>query len=127
MDRFEAMAMFVRIVETGSLSAVARELGTTQPTISKQLSALEQRLQTRLLHRSTRRLSVTESGAAYYDTCKRIVDEVREAEGALTRLQTSLAGRIHINTSISFGEMFVTPLLLAFQHMHPDLVIQMSL
>ena len=83
MDRLDAMEMFVRIVETGSFSAVARQLGTTQPTVSKQLTALERRLGTRLLQRSTRKLSVTESGQAYYERCKRIMDEVREAEGTL--------------------------------------------
>ena len=62
MDRLEAMDIFVRIVETGSFSAVARDLGTTQPTISKQITALERRLKTRLLERSTRSLNVTASG-----------------------------------------------------------------
>jgi DNA-binding transcriptional LysR family regulator len=127
MDRLDAMEMFVRIVETGSLSAVARELNTTQPTVSKQLTALERRLNTRLLHRSTRKLNLTESGASYYESCKRIVDQVREAEGTLNVLQTSLTGHLHVNTSIAFGELFMTGWVLDFQRTHPDLQIELSL
>ena len=101
MDRLEAMDIFVRIVEAGSFSAVARELGTTQPTISKQITALETRLKTRLINRSTRSLSVTESGTAYYEQCKRILEDVKAAEGALGLLQSSLAGLLHVNGSIA--------------------------
>jgi len=127
MDRLGAMEMFVRIVETGSFSAVARQLGTTQPTISKQLTALEKQLQTRLLHRSTRSLGLTEAGAAYYERCRRIIDEVREAEAALGRLQSGLAGTLHVNASIALGQIFVTPLVLKFQSQYPALGVELSL
>jgi DNA-binding transcriptional LysR family regulator len=127
MDRLVAMEMFVRIVETGNFSAVARQLGTTQPTISKQLTALEQRLQTRLLNRSTRSISLTEAGAAYYERCRRIIDEVREAEGALGKLQSALSGTLHVNASIALGQIFLTPLLLTFQRQYPELAIELSL
>lgn len=127
MDRLAAMEMFVRIVETGSFSAVARQMGTTQPTVSKQLTALEKRLGARLLQRSTRKLSLTESGQAYYDRCKRIVDEVREAEGTLGKMQTSLAGALHVNSSIAFGELFVAPLILQFQQQNPELSAELTL
>jgi DNA-binding transcriptional LysR family regulator len=127
MDRLGAMEMFVRIVETGSFSAVARQIGTTQPTISKQLTALEKQLQTRLLHRSTRSLGLTEAGAAYYERCRRIIDEVREAEAALGRLQTGLAGTLHVNASIALGQIFLAPLVLKFQRQYPALGIELSL
>jgi len=127
MDRLTAMEMFVRIVETGSFSAVARELSTTQPTISKQLTGLEKRLNTRLLNRSTRKLSLTEPGADYYERCKRIIDEVRDAEGTVGMLQASLAGTLHINSSIALGQMFLTPAVLKFQQLHPGLVVEVSL
>lgn len=119
--------MFVRIVETGSLSAVARELGTTQPTVSKHLTALEQHVKARLLQRTTRKLSLTEAGTLYYETCKRVVDELREAQAALSHLQNSLSGRLHVNTSIAFGESFLTRLLLEFQRRNPDLSVHLSL
>jgi DNA-binding transcriptional LysR family regulator len=127
MDRLGAMEMFVRIVETGSFSAVARQLGTTQPTISKQLTALEKQLQTRLLQRSTRSLSLTEAGAAYYERCRRILDEVREAEAALGRLQSALTGTLHVNGSIALGQIFLAPLVLKFQQQYPGLAIELSL
>jgi DNA-binding transcriptional LysR family regulator len=127
MDRFEAMEMFVRIVETGSFSSVARELSTTQPTISKQLTALESHLKTRLLNRSTRKLSLTESGQAYYERCKRIIEDVREAESTLGRLQGSISGHLHINTSIAMGQMFLTPLVLKFQRQYPELSVELTL
>jgi DNA-binding transcriptional LysR family regulator len=127
MDRLDAMQMFVRIVETGSLSAVARELGTTQPTVSKQLTGLEQHLKTRLLHRTTRKLSLTEAGTLYYETCKRVVDELREAEATLSQWQNSLSGRIHVNTSIAFGQSFMTPLMIEFQRRNPALSVHLSL
>jgi DNA-binding transcriptional LysR family regulator len=127
MDRLDAMHMFVRIVETGSLSAVAREMGTTQPTVSKQLTALEQHVKTRLLHRTTRKLSLTEAGTLYYDTCKRVVDELREAEATLSQWQNSLSGRIQVNTSIAFGETFMTALMLEFQRRNPALTVHLSL
>ena len=127
MDRLEAMDIFVRIVETGSFSAVARDLGTTQPTISKQITALERRLKTRLLERSTRSLNVTASGTTYYERCKRILEDVKAVEGALGRLQSSLTGTLHVNGSIALGQLFLTPLLLEFQRRYPELTVELTL
>ena len=72
--------MFVRVVETGSFSKAAREFATTQPTVTKQVAATEARLKVRLLNRNTRGVSLTESGALYYEKCKSIVHEVEEAD-----------------------------------------------
>lgn len=121
-----AMEVFVRIVETGSFSAVAREMGMTQPTVSKQLTALEKKLKTRLLNRSTRQLSLTEAGSAYYESSKRIIDTVHEAEGNLGVLQTQLTGVLRVNTSIGLGQVYLGPLLLAFQETHPGLSLDLS-
>lgn len=126
MDRLTAMEVFVRIVETGSFSAVAREMGMTQPTVSKQLTALEKLLKTRLLNRSTRQLSLTEAGSAYYESSKRIIDTVREADANLGVLQTQLSGVLRINTSIGLGQAYVGNLVLKFQKMHPGLSIDLS-
>ena len=126
MDRLTAMGLFVRIVETGSFSAVAREMNTTQPTVSKQLTWLERHLKTRLLNRSTRQLSLTEAGSAYYESSKRILDTVNEAEANLGVLQTQLSGVLRINCSIGMGQMYVGPLVLKFQSMHPGLMIDLS-
>ena len=121
-----AMEVFVRIVETGSFSAVAREMGMTQPTVSKQLTALEKKLKTRLLNRSTRQLSLTEAGSAYYESSKRIIDTVHEAEGNLGVLQTQLTGVMRVNSSIGLGQTYLGPLLLKFQEMHPGLALDLS-
>lgn len=126
MDRLTAMEVFVRIVETGSFSAVAREMGMTQPTVSKQLTALEKKLKTRLLNRSTRQLSLTEAGAAYYESSKRIIDSVHEAEANLGVLQTQLTGVLRVNTSIGLGQAYLGPLLLKFQEAHPGLSLDIS-
>lgn len=127
MDRLTAMQLFVRVVETGSFSAVAREMDMTQPTVSKQLAALESRLKTRLLNRSTRQLSLTEAGSSYYESCKRILDEVREAEGNLGTLQGKVAGTLRLNTSIALGQMYVAPIAIRFQKVHPEVEIDLQL
>ena len=80
MDRLQAMEMFVRVVETGSFSKAAKEFTVTQPTVTKQVAATEARLKVRLLNRNTRGVSLTESGALYYEKCKNIVREAEEAE-----------------------------------------------
>ena len=126
MDRLTAMGLFVRIVETGSFSAVAREMNMTQPTVSKQLTALEKQLKTRLLNRSTRQLSLTEAGSAYFDSSKRILDIVNDAEANLGVLQTQLTGVLRINSSIGLGQMYLGPLVLKFQKAHPGLMIDMT-
>ncbi len=126
MDRLTAMGLFVRIVETGSFSAVAREMNMTQPTVSKQLTALEKQLKTRLLNRSTRQLSLTEAGSAYFDSSKRILDIVNDAEANLGVLQTQLSGVLRINSSIGLGQMYLGPLVLKFQKAHPGLMMDLT-
>jgi len=127
MDRFFAMEVFVRIVETGSLSAAARELDTTQPSVSRQLRALEHRLKTQLLHRSTRHISLTEPGRAYYEDCKRILSDIDATEGNLGALQAGLRGSLRVNTSVALGVDYIAPLACAFQKQHPELVMDLTL
>lgn len=97
MDRFHAMETFVRVVDTGSFSGAARDLGVGQPAVSKLIAGLEDWLQVRLLVRSTRRLTTTEAGEIYYEHARRALDEAREAEvmarGSASGLELSL---IHI-------------------------------
>jgi DNA-binding transcriptional LysR family regulator len=126
MDRLTAMGLFVRIVETGSFSAVAREMNMTQPTVSKQLTALERQLKTRLLNRSTRQLSLTEAGSVNFESSKRIIATVNEAEANLGVLQTQLTGTLRINSSIGLGQMYLGPLVLKFQAQHPGLLLDLA-
>jgi DNA-binding transcriptional LysR family regulator len=127
MDKLTLMEIFVRIVETGSFSAVAREGGMTQPTVSKQMTALERSLKTRLLNRSTRSLSMTEAGAAYYERCRNIIDQVRAAEISLGALQGTLGGTLSVNSSVGFGQMFLSRLVLDFQALHPEVSVLLTL
>ena len=121
------MQLFVRIVESGSFSAVARELGMIQPTVSKQMTALEEKLGVRLLNRTTRRLSMTDAGREYYERCQRILDEVQEMETEVAGLQNRPSGTLRINTPVAFGNVHMLPLTLAFRRKYPGLAIDLSL
>lgn len=127
MDRFHLMQLFVRIVESGSFSAVARELGMIQPTVSKQMTALEDKLGVRLLNRTTRRLSLTEAGREYYERCQRILDEVQEMETDVSGLQNRPTGTLRVNTPVAFGNVHMLPLILAFRRHYPGIAIDLSL
>ena len=126
MDRLLAMQMFVRVVETGSFSKAAREFATTQPTVTKQVAAIEARLQVRLLNRNTRGVSLTESGAFYYEKCKSIAREVEEADNVVQLRQSQAQGLLRIGTSVAFGRRVVVPLTLAFMAQHPDVQVDLS-
>ena len=108
------MEMFVRVVETGSFSKAAREFNTTQPTVTKQVAATEARLKVRLLNRNTRGVSLTESGALYYEKCKAIVRDAEEADSIVQLRQSQAQGLLRIGTSVAFGRRVVVPLALEF-------------
>lgn len=127
MDRFKLMKIFVRIVETGSFSAVAKEENILQPAVSKQLGALEQSLGVRLLNRTTRRISLTEAGKEYYERCHRILDDIDELETQVTGLQNKPAGTLRVNAPVAFGQVHMLPLLISFRHQYPDVAIELSL
>ncbi|WP_343713734.1 LysR family transcriptional regulator [Inquilinus sp.] len=127
MDRFEAMAVFVKVAEAGSLSAAARRLGLSLTSVSRQLAALEERLGTRLVIRTTRRLALTEAGRLYHEQARRILGEVEEAEQALTAHQCAPAGRLHIAAPMLIGRLKLAPLLPEFLARHPGLAIDLTL
>src|SRR6266705_2827755 len=114
MDRITGVQLFVRIVETGSFSKASVDLGVTQPTATKHVAALEERLGARLLHRSTRGVTPTEVGQLYYDKCKAIAHELEEADNLATLLQSKLGGTLRISTSVAFGRRVLTPLTMRF-------------
>lgn len=126
MDRFSLMQTFVRIADLGSLSAVAKELGTTQPTISKQLAALEERLGVALLQRTTRSLSLTEAGASYYESAKRILEEVEAVEGGLGQLSRSPAGTLVITAPNALGQLYLDALIIEFMQRYPALTVHLQ-
>jgi len=126
MDRLDAMLMFVRVVETGSFTKVAHEFATTQPTVTKQVAALESRLKVRLLNRNTRGVSPTEAGALYYERCKSIAADVAEADSVVQVRQTHVQGQLRIGSSVAFGRRVVIPLALEFMQHNPQVQVDLS-
>src|SRR3989475_659498 len=126
MDRLDAMHMFVRVVETSSFTKVAHEFATTQPTVTKQIAAMEARLKVRLLNRNTRGVSLTEAGALYYEKCKTIVNDVAEADKVVQVRQTQVQGQLRIGSSVAFGRRVLIPLALEFMAHNPQVQVDLS-
>ena len=126
MDTVVGLQLFIRVVETGSFSKASGDLGITQPTATKHVAALEARLGARLFHRSTRGVTPTEVGAAYYDKCKAIVRQLEEADSLAALLQSRVQGTLRISTSVAFGRRLLTPLVLRFMQQHPGLQVDLS-
>ncbi|MGA8137691.1 MAG: LysR family transcriptional regulator [Pseudomonas gingeri] len=127
VDKLNAMAIFVRVVERGSFSAVARELRTSQPTISKILKALEVELGGKLIARSTRQLSLTDEGQRYYAQCRQILAAVDNAEHSFQSGREQVAGSLRIGSSVSFGRLQIASRLPDFLARYPQLEIDLQL
>ncbi|WP_248796509.1 LysR family transcriptional regulator [Pseudomonas sp. MWU13-2105] len=127
MDKLNAMAIFVRVVERGSFSAVARELRTSQPTVSKILKALETELGGKLIARSTRQLSLTDEGQRYYAQCRQILAAVDNAEHSFQSGREQVAGSLRIGSSVSFGRLLIASRLPDFLARYPQLDIDLQL
>ncbi|WP_010187464.1 LysR family transcriptional regulator [Sphingomonas sp. PAMC 26605] len=127
MDRLHAMEVFVRVVEAGSFSAAARDLQTGQPNVSKLVAALEERLQVRLLVRSTRQLHPTEAGQAFYERARRTLAEADEAETAARGLGKGLDGRLRVGAPVTFARLHVIPKIGGFLDAHPNLRVDFVL
>jgi len=127
MDRLGAMQTFVRVVETGSFSAVAREQSSTQSAISKQVAALENYLGAKLLTRTTRSLTLTDDGNRYFEDARRLVAEVTEAEGQLRRGEQQLQGWLRVAASVGFGARVLRPHVHSFLAAHPSVKIDLKL
>jgi DNA-binding transcriptional LysR family regulator len=126
MDRLDAMSVVVAVGEEGSLSAAARRLGVPLPTVSRRVSDLESHLNTRLFNRSTRRLTLTDAGEAYLQACRRILDEVTEAERAASGEFNAPRGDLVISAPIVFGRLHVLPTATAFLKAYPDVRIRLA-
>jgi DNA-binding transcriptional LysR family regulator len=125
MDRFQAMATFVRVVDTGSFSAAARQSNVGQPAVSKLIAQLEDQLGVRLLTRTTRGLSPTEAGQNYYERAVRALEEADEAEIAARGAGRGLAGRLRISAATTFARLHVVPKLPPFLAEHPELDLEL--
>ena len=127
MDRLEAMSVLLAAVETGSLSAAGRKLEMPLPTVSRKVSELETHIGTRLLHRSTRRLTLTDAGQAYVDACKRILNDVDEAERAAAGEYTAPRGDMVVTAPIVFGRLHVVPVTTEFLKAYPEVDVRLVL
>jgi DNA-binding transcriptional LysR family regulator len=126
-DRVLSMQTFVRAVDGGSLSAAARALGKSLAAVSRTLSQLEERLGVRLLHRSTRKLTLTEAGAAFYESARRILAEIDEAETALAGGAAAPQGTLTVTAPLLFGRLHVAPIVAEWLGRYPDVAAQLVL
>ncbi|MBF0340584.1 MAG: LysR family transcriptional regulator [Magnetococcales bacterium] len=121
MDRLAFMETFVRVVESGSFAAAARKGGVSRAAVSKYIEALEEHLGARLLNRTTRRLHLTVEGEVYYQRCRHILEEIGEAEEAVTHLHAAPRGVLRVTAPVSFGIRYLAPLTAEFQLAYPDI------
>ena len=127
MDRLESMSILVAAVEAGSLSAAARRLATPLATVSRKVSDLEAHLKTRLLTRSNRQLALTDAGRNYVAACRRILEEVDEAERAAAGEYSAPKGHLTLSAPIVFGRLHVLPVVTAFLKAYPEIDVRLML
>lgn len=127
MDRFQAMTTFVRVVESGSFSAAARGLKLGQPSVSKTIAQLEERLQVTLLTRTTRGLTPTEAGLRFFERSRVALEEVENAEADARGAGAGLTGCLRVSAATTFASLFVVPLLPKFLEQHPGLEVDVIL
>lgn len=127
MDRLETLRVFVAVAEEAGFAPAARRLAMSPPAVTRAIAALEERIGTRLLHRTTRIVRLTEAGSRFLTDCKRILGELEEAEASAAGSHTEPRGQLRVTASMMFGRMFVAPLLLDFLARHPHVMARMLL
>jgi LysR family transcriptional regulator, regulator for bpeEF and oprC len=126
MDQIQAMRIFVRVVEAGTFTRAADSLGLLKGTVTKQIQALESRLHVKLLNRTTRRVTVTPDGAAYYDRAARLLNDLDEIEASMTNAQANPTGRLRIDVGSSIASMIILPALAGFCDRYPDIQVDLG-
>lgn len=127
MDRLGAMTIFLKVVEAGSLSAAARQLEIPVATVSRRVAELEAHLKTRMLNRSSRRLSLTEAGALFLEASKRILEQLEEAERAAMGVHKDPKGHLTVTAPIVFGRVHMIPIISDFLIEYPDIDVKLVL
>ncbi len=127
MDRLDDMLAFIKVVDTKSFTAAADRLNLSKSVVSRRIGELENRLGARLLNRTTRKLSLTEVGQAYYERCTRILADLEEAEQAVADLHAAPRGRLRLNAPVSFGILHLAPAVAEFLERYPAIEIDMDL
>lgn len=127
MDKLQAMSVFVKIAEKGSLTAAAESLGKSLPAVVRMLAALEENLQVRLFNRTTRRIALTEEGRIYLDRCRKILTDVEDSERVLGQDHVEPHGIITMTAPVRFGEMYVAPSITRFIEKYPRVQVNLML
>ena len=127
MDQLRQIEAFVAVVQSGSFVKGADKLGSSKAVVSRQVLELEARLDTRLLNRTTRKQSLTEAGADYFERCRKILEDLAEANGAASASTARPMGRLRINAPVTFGNRHLAPLWGGFLQRHPDVTLDVTL
>ena len=127
MDRFKSMTVFLSIVDTGNFTQAAKQLNIPLASVSYHISNLEKTLGTRLLNRTTRKVTLTDPGRNYANRCRYILSEVQEAENMLTNLQNEPEGELTINAPVSLGILYLSAFISEFMYIYPKVKINLTL
>ncbi|MDH4565281.1 LysR family transcriptional regulator [Pseudomonas sp. BN414] len=127
MDTLHSMRVFVRVIDTGSFTAAAQAMDLSTAQVSRLVSELEQQLQARLLHRTTRRLALTEVGERYLQRCRQILGEVDEAAAEARGAHLKPHGRLRVHTMTGLGLQHLTPLVARYSELYPEVVVELTL
>jgi DNA-binding transcriptional LysR family regulator len=127
VDRFQEMRAFAAVVDAGSFVRAADALDLSKTAVSRLVGELETRLGTRLLHRTTRKLSLTPEGEVFHERCKQLLEGIEEAEAELSAQSGEAIGQLRINVPVSFGLLHLAPLWPAFMALHPKVVLDVTL
>lgn len=127
MYRWEGVNEFVAVAETESFTHAAKRLGVSTAQVSRQVSALEARLSTRLFYRTTRRVSATEAGQIYYQQCRQVLDALEQAERSITNMQLVPRGKLRLTAPVTYGEKSIAPLVNDFVLRYAELDVEMNL
>ena len=127
MDKLEALHCFVAVIDHGGISPAARTLGLSRSSVSKTISQLEQTLSAKLLNRTTRHISPTATGSAYYQRAKQILSDMQEADDAVQQLETTTSGTLRLNAPMSFGIRHLGPAIADFMALYPDITVDANL
>ena len=127
MDTIDGMRTFVAVISEGSFSGAAQRMNMSPQLVSKYVGQLETRLGARLLNRSTRRLSITEAGQAYFDRCQYVLAEIDEMESAVGDATVAAKGTLRINAPMTFGTLHLTKAIAEYQHSQPEVSVDLTL
>jgi LysR family transcriptional regulator for bpeEF and oprC len=127
IENLSSIAAFVRVAETRSFQSAANQLGMSGPAVSKSIAKLERHLDAKLFHRTTRSVALTDDGQAFLERCRRILEDVQEAEELLTSRRLTPRGRLRVQMPLGFGRLVVLPMLPRFLSSYPDLAVDVDL